>query len=268
MNYKSIDSFDTFFRMGYSLEDIIEEKPSLIFPEEDPLPNFIVTDNIMAACAIYHYVKECLAHNKPVVDDDDDDDTNSHVVDTLSQCYVPGYGEVNISALSTKPLLTGSVLLLPELHVLDDECDDPQCLEIFTAFEIIAEMVARQAASPYDVTCMQLPEYELLRFGINGTTTRYDSEMDPSWLTTARTICLIRFNPNNTLITHCNEGYRYSDHMRCTGGTLQCLVGNMSSNSSNHALEFNSTIYSPIKDCYFNLREIYRRRTLNGEIVF
>lgn len=155
--------------MGNSLDDILADYPHLIFPEEIIETNASCgIDNIIGALNVYNLVQLWLDNNRPIFYSQYNDNHvpgNSEVIRFMRETYVPGYGWTDIYQLTQLPLLTGRMLLFNswEYYCADNGITST---DIYGALALVAELVASYRDAPYDTTCMQIPECELLRLGI------------------------------------------------------------------------------------------------------
>lgn len=167
---------------GKSLDSVLFMRPQWIFPEEIvAIDGSYGIDNIIGALNIYNLVRMWLDDNRPIFcprdmpeyDEErsshcDHNPENSNVIRFMQQTYVPGYGETSIYQLTQFPMLTGRMLLFNSWDYYTD--GGIASADIYGALAVVAELVASYKDNPYDVTCMQLPEHELLRLGIGRKT--------------------------------------------------------------------------------------------------
>lgn len=163
-----MENIDTYTALKQiPLSQVIAGDPSIVLPKYGASVCGTEIDFIFTAFSIYKLVQSFLQRGYPIFQNmgtpelyDIPVSENSRVLYDMKHFYVEGIGSVDISQLETAPLLTGVALCIRDWSMV---VGIPEMMGIHGAFNIIAEVIARQREYPYDITTMQLPEYEHIR---------------------------------------------------------------------------------------------------------
>ncbi len=215
---------------------------------------------------MFEYIK--IYMNKGVSIFDDPNHDNDVVKDDMQYFYVSGYGTTDISNLLTKkPLLTGRMISLQNWDFIAADITVYD-IDIYAILNIIAETVARQRENMYDITCMQIEDYETYRFGLERHT--YASKNAIAWrpytYLTEKDSDDRPYDAQDMLGRWIGEPTRLVTENKTSeeveigdGYTINCATMHM---------ELQSYIYIPKFDYYTVAMDIYTTRTTTGDKIF
>lgn len=265
-----------------SLDDTLYETPELIYPKGGATEEFGPIERILTAYNIYDAVQRFLQEKLPVIAGSwrDDfmsvDDLNNRVMRDMRHMYSEGIGHVDISSMTERPQLTGSILLLHDWDSLAEGIYWDS-LEVYSAFNTICEIKARADLLPYDITTMQGRDYDTLRLYTStqtipgifyGELSLEDENPLFVWVTHTYPFSMSKFysatvgkytetDPYGLHVL--SEAYNYTQDIGRLG---RCCV-----EGYNSCLE-EGRFYNEKDDCYVELREIYNSRTRCGYVIY
>ena len=163
MNVDAIVSYAKY--RNISLRKVQEVFPYVGRPDISRLIQFKGVEWMTTACNMYNLIKRFLKEDMIV--GYDYCGYNDRVIEDMRSLYVPGIGSINIYDLDKCPSLTGQMLLLRSStwDKMWDVMMGRDAMDEYDVFNIIAEMLARERYYPYDVTTMQLKDYNIPHLG-------------------------------------------------------------------------------------------------------
>lgn len=248
---------------GYSLDTIISDYPFLFLPA-NVSDEYLYIRDIVGSLEVYKWVQEVRQKNLPVFDQWEKD--NDDLEKDMQQIYVSGYGLADISHLNTNPLLTGEILgrKAEAYYAPDGLDDDSDYIDIYDAFNIIAEIIVRQMDTPYDITCMQLFDYEAIVSGIHQKMENIECDSTPN------RECMI---PDTQYEWHTYWWGVQPKYNRFSAAIKPWLFRvrtpeDMGADYFNQYIDDTTAMYIPAKDCYVSIIDIYRSRTRDGQKIY
>lgn len=184
--------------------------------------------------------------------------------------YVEGIGVIDISNIDTTPLLlTGQILSLKGWdYIAADVAWDN--VDVYGSFNTIAEVIARYITFPYDITTMQIPQYEILRVGIDFQTSPTMHLVEGTTVLSRISTCMLYEEANsvNTCTTKDPEIHYDIHQLLDFANQTYNYVGLFDIQLVLRTIEDDIWAYNAKNDYYENPRLYYDRRTRTWDVVY